>query len=383
MATYYVRTDGNDSNSGTGIGTGQAWATLGKALGATGIASGDTVYVKPGTYAESVTISVTPTVATYVIGDTDGAVFGSKGEVIWSGFLSGVDSAPTAVPCILNGKKYFVFKRITFYGDDVTGGNSSCVNATTSVSDNITIQECIFHTQNNGSGLRFLVPNNTSMFLLVERCVFIGRGTGISLDVRSLGTGSDWNSEIEVRNCLFLNSTNGISSASNVGTNIVSRPSHGKVTNCTFFGADYGIRMTNAGGWSTTNGLAVRNCIIYSANTAGLAATSSGQITSDYNRIIDCTTSHQTVTAGTNDISSGAFLMDYGAGFIQLGQDRDFFMPSQTMNPSANTTIQPSVDIRNISRTSTSTIGCYLDDDVIPATSGGGYSSNFNQGFGG
>ena len=31
MATYYVRNDGNDSNSGLGPAVNQAWQTIGKA----------------------------------------------------------------------------------------------------------------------------------------------------------------------------------------------------------------------------------------------------------------------------------------------------------------------------------------------------------------
>ena len=57
MTTYYVRTTGNNASAGTSPAT--AWATLTKALGASGIASGDTVYVGAGTYRETVTVAMT------------------------------------------------------------------------------------------------------------------------------------------------------------------------------------------------------------------------------------------------------------------------------------------------------------------------------------
>lgn len=376
MATYYVRTDGSDSNAGTGTGTGQAWATIGKALGATGIASGDTVYIKPGNYAELVTVAIGATATTYVIGDTDGVIFGSIGEVIWSGFTAGNDASPTGTPCTLNGQDYLTFRRITFYGDDIGGTNPSCVSATTATSTNCTFEQCIFHIQGasaagaGSAGIRLLVSNNVATYWTVDRCVFVGRGQGIFLDTRSGTTGSDWNSQLDIKNCIFLNSVNSIGGASNAGANTTSRPSHGKVTNCTFFGADYAVRFTNAGTWSTTNGLAVRNCMVYGSTTAGLGASASGQITSDYNRLLDNVANYSTVTGGANDITTGAFELDFGAGLIQKSGDRAFWMPSQTVNPAADTSVQPSTDILGTTRTSTSTIGAYLDTDIIPSSGG-------------
>lgn len=70
MAIYYVRNDGNDNNTGTGTQTNQAWKTLTKALGANGISGGDTLYVAPGVYRETVTLGFSSSASTtYIIGD--------------------------------------------------------------------------------------------------------------------------------------------------------------------------------------------------------------------------------------------------------------------------------------------------------------------------
>jgi VCBS repeat-containing protein len=60
--TYYVATTGNDN---TGSGTiGSPWKTIQKA--ANSVVSGDTVYVRAGTYSEMVTISTSGTASNYI-----------------------------------------------------------------------------------------------------------------------------------------------------------------------------------------------------------------------------------------------------------------------------------------------------------------------------
>ena len=69
MATYYVSTTGSNSNNG--LSQSAPWLTVAYALGATsGFASGDTLWIKPGVYRETVTVGITnPTAATYIKGD--------------------------------------------------------------------------------------------------------------------------------------------------------------------------------------------------------------------------------------------------------------------------------------------------------------------------
>lgn len=57
MATYYVRVDGNDSNTGTGPAANQAWRSIAKSISSS-VAPGDTIYIAPGKYAEA---NLTPT----------------------------------------------------------------------------------------------------------------------------------------------------------------------------------------------------------------------------------------------------------------------------------------------------------------------------------
>lgn len=75
--TYYVRTDGNDSNDGSANDSGHAWLTIQKA--ATTMVAGDTVNVAAGTYAEHVTTAANGAAGSPI-------VFDATGEVICRGF---------------------------------------------------------------------------------------------------------------------------------------------------------------------------------------------------------------------------------------------------------------------------------------------------------
>lgn len=82
-ATYYVRTDGNDSNTGTANTSGGAWLTIQKA--ASTVVAGDTVEVQAGTYAEAVSETTSGSLASPI-------VFNGNGNVIVGGFsLAGAE----------------------------------------------------------------------------------------------------------------------------------------------------------------------------------------------------------------------------------------------------------------------------------------------------
>ena len=76
MATYFVRTSGNDNNNGTAKTS--AWATIGKALATAG--TGDVVWIGAGTYTEDLTARIGLGLTLPVLrGDVNGLQTGDAG----------------------------------------------------------------------------------------------------------------------------------------------------------------------------------------------------------------------------------------------------------------------------------------------------------------
>jgi len=171
MATYYVRNDGNNANTGLGPTPSQAWQTLVKALGASGISSGDTLYIAPGRYYEFVTIGMTSATAeTRIIGDPTASLFSdlTPGLVRWTGYIN--DTIGTAgtgsILCSATSKNYLTFQNIRFESP-----SQSAFSLTTCT--NIKIDKCVAIGMPTSSNiLAITAVSNTPLNLTVTNSVF-------------------------------------------------------------------------------------------------------------------------------------------------------------------------------------------------------------------
>ncbi|REJ97104.1 MAG: hypothetical protein DWQ35_02475 [Planctomycetota bacterium] len=181
---FYVRPDGNDTNSGTGSSASEAWATLAAAVDKTALGPADIVYVMTGTYTGEITPSVDGSSSQPIqfIADTSGAQFGTAGAVT-------ITTTGGNEVFDLNDDDYLEFVGFTIQAVD-NGSGQQAIELDNS--DGIAFRQCeIYDADRHGVD----VGNNSSLEL--ENCLIRdNESDGIRL---SSGT-------LVVMNCTIVNS---------------------------------------------------------------------------------------------------------------------------------------------------------------------------------
>ncbi len=282
MATYYVRPDGNNANTGTGSSTGQAWATVTYALANMALPDAtNTLYIAPGTYRGTSTLSITPSVSNTLIvsGDPTASQFSgvAAGRIRITNFLLD-DALPTAAATLTaSSKTYFTFQNIHFEGY-VTTQLAGIIVATDC--RNFTFSKCVFSIGNRGgqSGLiQITSTTSTAINANIEKCIFVGGYSGLAFITNNTGTA--YNLNASVTDCSLVNVFYGIFSANSLsggGTGI----GNGITTyNCTFNGTN-GVYINTT---NTTHKSYFYNCNFLSGSGTGIIANANSAV-EDYNR---------------------------------------------------------------------------------------------------
>jgi hypothetical protein len=178
-ATYYVRTDGNNGNSGTGPGTSQALRTIDYAVAQKVSGPGDIVYVKAGTYNEEVKGNASGSAGSpiLVIADTAGSVSGWSPGTVTIQAISG----KAAINTLNANYLHFVGFRVQ--------GNGTNQAVTWDKSAGGRLRKCVIL----GGGHGILVNDSTTS-LTVTNCL-IRNNSGDGIHVNS-GTLTVWNTTL-------------------------------------------------------------------------------------------------------------------------------------------------------------------------------------------
>ena len=312
MATYYVATYGSNSNNGTSPAT--PWLKISFAIGAAsgtnpGLVAGDTVWVAPGTYRETLAAALSYAGGNGSAGSpitikgdplaTQAWTATSAGVVRWTVFPTDITNPSGAAYAQLTAtsKNYINWESLYFE----TWVSGYAIFLTTCRGWSFT--KCVFSTvQQNCQIIRMTNTAGTPYEFTLDRCVLLGGQCLVAVYERDV---SLYDFNINVKDCIFLG-------CPPTGQAIVITPSgtgldgNGvKIYNSHFQGFD--SQTIYVSSTNTTHNSIVKNCVLIRGNIFG---GTSGAVIQTYNRLINVTlqntaTSATSVTAGSAGLSLG------------------------------------------------------------------------------
>ena len=269
MATYYVRTDGSDTNAGTGPATNQAWQTITKAIGATGVGVGDTVYIAPGIYRGNFTAGFTNPAnegqRITIAGNPTASLFTgvNAGPIILTNYLT--DNVSFTLGDIFSISKNFVtVQDMIFYGWTPTPSPFYRPFSAPAVSA-LKLYRCLFGLPSSNAQKPpiLLNINAGSTGLVMDKCVVLNGGFAVGTSSHS----GAWDTQTVITDNIFINNnTNGFNSECiSLFAGTSGQFGGVKIVNNYMQGV-YGVRVYNA--LSTAFPSVIQNCYIEASTTA-------------------------------------------------------------------------------------------------------------------
>jgi hypothetical protein len=346
MATYYVRPDGNNSNTGLGSSTALAWQTIGNIFKSGSVVTGgDIVYIAPGTYTETITVLATsPSSEVQIIGNPTSSLFpGVNAGVVK---LSAYNAAGTAVVnnnthlITATSKNYYSFSNLVF--ECAHTAFVSGVNFLTS--RYIKFTKCIFRTENAptlnvGGCVRLTATASTPLDATFDQCYF-GPSTAYAVYITGASQLSD---TTIIKNCYFDNGAS---------ERLLPYAVTATIINCTFNGGTQGVSQFNG---SANAFLTIKNCL-FKRCTVGIAGTSSVSGAQTYNRFISCGADVLNIPSSVTSSIDGVFGVDsFESLLFGLNNLQPFSSYADSPNKSfGNATGAPATDFYGVTWTGTS-----------------------------
>ena len=362
MAIYYVRTDGNDTNAGTGPATNQAWQTITKAIGATGISPGDTLYIAPGIYRGSFTAAFTNPAnegqRITISGNPTASQFSgiTPGPVIITNYTSTTATSGSEILRII--KSYVTLTNVHIAGY-VAGGSPNFGQIVYMGGTGFIISKCAMYSPtdaSDNSNTVTIVIGQSQTDVIVEKSVFACP----VIFGPTPSTTAAWNSNSIVRDCIFTTTSSTANTSPSVQLYGGAAAHFGgiKFYNCYFTGIT-GVGVMSASNLSTTFPSSVQNS--YFESRTGIAVnTNNGQLTESYN-VFQCSTSRTNVAQGTGSVTRAFISPDFSMSRITGWANLPYHSPHLNTYPinAGLSTNAPSVDIYDVTwlTPSTPTIG--------------------------
>ena len=353
MATYYVRPDGNDANTGLGSTASTAWRTVQYALTNAILTTGvNYIYIAPGVYRESVTLNITPTVSNtlVILGDPTAAQFTGviQGVVRLTNFVTDNANPASAFVFLSNSKSYFTLENIYIDGyrtGDIIDNGLVAIKSCTDV----TVRKMVVVNTSQGSfdAACYISSAASNTNIVVERSYFMAQA---ALVINLPSSGTVYNPQITIRNCHALGNyvgimitANGAAAATSNGVNVY---------NCTIYGVQRCIWFNST---NTSTPSTLYNSLImgFGPTCIGVVLPATNVLTENFNKIRSSVTASNISTFGANTTTAGSFGIDHNYSRI-VGLPNLSALQSYYLSPNANAgtlTGAPSTDIYGVAWT--------------------------------